>query len=75
VGVTRPVTPELSYFHGRPFRVIGSGRFVDACLERVQDPWLRGLPLVGAVDQFSDSTDVLENTGVARRLLAVYDQA
>jgi hypothetical protein len=75
VGLTRPVTPELSYFHGRPFRVIGSGRFVDACLERVQDPWLRGLPLVGAVDQLVDSTEVLESTGVARRLVAIYDQA
>ena len=74
-GITRPVPPDVSPFHGRPFRVIGSGRFVDACLERVQDPWLRGLPLVGAIDQVVDSTDVLQNAGVARRLASTYDQA
>ena len=71
-GVTRPVPPEVSVFHGRPFRVIASGRFVDACLERVQDRWLRGLPLTGAIDQVVDSTDVVENSGVARRLASTY---
>lgn len=74
-GVTRTVPPDVSLFHGRPFRVLASGRFVDACLERTQDPWLRGLPLIGAVDQVADSTDVLANVGVARRLAAIYDQA
>jgi hypothetical protein len=53
--------------------VLGSGRFVDACLERVQDPRLRGLPVVGAVDQVGDSTDVLENVAVARRLASIYE--
>jgi hypothetical protein len=72
-GVTRPVSPQVSRFHGRPFRVLGSGRFVDACLERVQDPRLRGLPVVGAVDQVGDSTDVLENVAVARRLASIYE--
>lgn len=71
-GVTEPVPPEVSLFHARPFRVIGSGRFVDACLARVQDPWLRGLPLAGGVDQVADSTDVLQNAGVARRLASIY---
>ena len=71
-GVTRLVPPEVSLFHGRPFRVIGSHRFVDACLEQVQDPWLRGLPLVGAIDQVADSTDVLQRAGVARRVASIY---
>jgi hypothetical protein len=72
-GVTRPVAPDVSLFHSRPFRVLGSGRFVDACLEQVQDPWLLGLPLVGALDQVVDSTDVLEDAGRARRLASLYD--
>lgn len=41
LGVTRPVDPTVRLFHSRPFRVLGSHRFVDACLERVSDPWLR----------------------------------
>jgi hypothetical protein len=72
LGVTRTVDPSVRFFHSRPFRVLGSGRFADACLERVTDPWLRSLPLVGAVDQVADSTDVLSYPARARRLAAMY---
>ncbi len=75
LGVTRWVPPDVSPFHGRPFQVLGSGRFVDVCLAEVADPWLRGLPLVGFVDQFVDSTDVLESAGGARRLASWYETA
>jgi uncharacterized protein DUF4037 len=64
LGITEPVDASARLFHSRPFRVLGSGRFVDACLERVQDDWLRELPLTGGVDQISDSTDVAEDPGV-----------
>jgi hypothetical protein len=72
-GVTQPVDEAVGFFHSRPFRVLGSSRFVDACLERVRDPRLRALPLVGAIDQLADSTDFLSSpaTPLARR--AVYD--
>ena len=33
------------------------------CRDRVTDPWLRALPLVGSVDQIVDSTDVLAVAG------------
>jgi hypothetical protein len=58
-------------FYGRPFLVLASSRFVDACLERVRDPWLRSLPPLGAVDQFVDSTDVLAYAARARRTRAL----
>jgi hypothetical protein len=67
LAVTRPVDPGVRLFHSRPFRVLGSARFVDACLERVEDEWLRSLPLVGGIDQFVDSTDVLSSPTMARR--------
>jgi len=61
LAITEPVEGTVRLFHERPFRVIGSSRFVEACVARVEDPWLRSLPLVGAVDQFIDSTDVLSD--------------
>ena len=64
LGVTAPVDETVGLFHDRPFRVLGSARFLDSCLERVTDPWLRSLPLVGAIDQFVDSTDVLSKSDV-----------
>jgi Domain of unknown function (DUF4037) len=74
LGVTAPVDETVDLFHGRPFRVLGSARFVDACLERVADPWLRSLPLVGAIDQFADSTDVLSKNDVFPHARALYER-
>jgi hypothetical protein len=68
LGITEPQDPTVRLFYDRPFLVLGSGRFVDACLDRVGDPRLRALPLIGAVDQFADSTDVLSSGDVARRV-------
>jgi uncharacterized protein DUF4037 len=75
LGVSKPVDPTVRHFHSRPFRVLGSSRFVDACLERVDDAWLRELPLTGGVDQISDSTDVAEDPNVFAKLAALYPSA
>ena len=72
LGITEPVDPSVRLFHVRPFRVLGSSRFVDACLERVRDPWLRSLPLIGGIDQISDSTDVLEDADVFAAAARLY---
>jgi Domain of unknown function (DUF4037) len=72
LGVTAPVDATVRLFHSRPFRVLGSPRFVDACLERVRDPWLRSLPLIGGVDQISDSSDVLEEANVFAAVARLY---
>ena len=71
--LTERVDARVRLFHARPFRVLGSGRFVDACLDRVSEPWLRSLPLVGAIDQFVDSSDVMRSPVTARRAAAMYD--
>jgi len=59
--VTEPVEPAARLFHERPFRVIGADRFAAACLEAIADDALRQLPLVGGVDQWVDSTEVLSH--------------
>jgi Domain of unknown function (DUF4037) len=72
LALTSRVDTTVRLFHGRPFRVLGSGRFVDACLAQVTDPRLKSLPPVGAVDQFVDSTDVLSYPERFRELGNVY---
>ena len=74
-GLTESLDPSVTFFYGRPFRVLSSDRFVRACLRHVGDDWLRGLPLMGSIDQVVDSTDVLEQTAVARTLRALYGDA
>ncbi len=41
LGLTAEVDPTRRPFYGRPFDVVFAERFVAACLERVEDPWLR----------------------------------
>jgi uncharacterized protein DUF4037 len=72
LGLTAEVDPTVRLFHARPFRVLGSGRFVDACLAAVSDEWLLSLPLIGSIDQVADSTDVLSNAELTRRFAALY---
>ncbi len=72
-GITEWVDPTVRPFFGRGFLVLMSDRFVDACLARVTDPWLRALPLVGSVDQLVDSTDVLSVAARAAQLCALYE--
>jgi hypothetical protein len=71
-GFTEPVDPAVRGFHGRGFAVLDAGRFAAACHREVSDPWLRGLPPIGSVDQLVDSTDALSSGGAFRRLRAVY---
>ena len=72
-GIAEWVDPTVRPFFGRGFLVLMSDRFVDACLARVTDPWLRALPLVGSVDQLVDSTDLLSVAARARHLRALYE--
>lgn len=63
----------LRPFHDRPARVLGAGRFAAASLERVDDPVLTRLPLVGAVDQLLDCTDVLAHPALTSPMRCYYD--
>jgi hypothetical protein len=75
LGITREMDTRSRTFHDRPFRVLMAERFVAACLEAVSDERVRALPLVGSVDQFVDSTDVLSDPERARRLRTLYGPA
>jgi hypothetical protein len=73
-GITAPIEATARGFYNRPFRVIGAERFANAIAATVTGEQLRALPPVGSVDQFVDSTDVLANPAVVRRLRAMYER-
>lgn len=61
LGITEPLPARVSNFHNRPFRVIHGERFADALCARITDPAVQRIatrPLIGGIDQFSDSTDL-----------------
>ena len=73
LNLTPPVDPETRLFYKRPFRVLGGDLFAEACLAAIQDERLKEQPLVGSVDQFVDSTDVLSSAHRSRCLTNTFD--
>ena len=59
LGFTPPLDTRIQRFYERPYQVIGASRFTAALREAITDSQLRHLPLTGAIDQFTDSTDAL----------------
>ena len=71
--VTQVLPAKVSPFYDRPFLVIHGGRFAHALREQIGDPLVKQIAekwLIGNVDQFSDSTDLLKK---ARSLRSLYE--
>ena len=66
-GITGPATTS-SYFD-RPFRVIHADRFANTLLDAIGSDTLQGLPMIGGVDQWVDSTDALGQPVELRNLV------
>lgn len=54
-----PSVDPSARLHGRPYLIIRGERFASALRDAITDPDLSARPLVGAIDQFVDSTVVL----------------
>ena len=70
--LTEWIDPAVSDHLQRPARVLMADRFTVAFLRTVTDLALRRLPLVGAVDQAVDSTDLLQAPQNYLRLADLY---
>ncbi|MFD5457560.1 hypothetical protein [Streptomyces olivaceus] len=70
LGLTAPVDPATRPYHARPYRVLHAERFADALTARVTEPAVRALPPTGAVDQFTDSTDLVADPRRTRAVTA-----
>jgi hypothetical protein len=77
LGITEPLPTSVSRFYGRPFLVIHlGGRFADAIRASITDPAVKkiaGGKLIGSIDQFSDSTDILSDPQWRTTLRRLYE--
>ena len=75
LGITRPMPTRAVYFYERPFLVIRGELIAKAIWDAIEDPEVKALPFgVGRVDQFVDSTDVLDSTGRCAALAELYKE-
>jgi len=76
LGLTAPLPTRPRDFYGRPFRVVALHGFADALLARVRDERVRRVAargLIGSLDQFSDSTDLVSHAGWRATLRKLYE--
>ena len=74
LGITEPMDTKVSYFHNRPFLVIGADDFAEAIYATIQDEEVLSLSkYLGGVDQFVNSTDVLSKPDRYPKLRNMYD--
>jgi hypothetical protein len=73
LGITEPLPARVSPFFDRPYQIIHAGRFARALRAAIQSEEVRSLPEhLGSIDQFVDSTDVLDNPGRLKQLKEMY---
>jgi hypothetical protein len=64
------LAPAIGPFWGRPFTVINAEDITAAIRAEITDPALKALPVIGSLDQVSDSTPVTEAPARARAAMA-----
>ncbi|MBA3873916.1 MAG: DUF4037 domain-containing protein [Anaerolineae bacterium] len=74
LGITEALPAKVSDFWGRPFKVIHGEQFASAIKARIQDEAVKRIPVdIGSIDQFSDSTDLIEHMELRGRLKVLYN--
>ncbi|MBI1255940.1 MAG: DUF4037 domain-containing protein [Chloroflexi bacterium] len=75
LGITEPLPTIPSSFHERPYTVIHGEVFAEALRALITDPEVKRIAdksWIGSIDQFSDSTDLRENTSLREGLTRLY---
>jgi Domain of unknown function (DUF4037) len=68
LGIAGPINARTRPFWNRGYPVILADRFAMAIRHEISSGPLLDLPLIGSVDQFADSTDVLAQAHLARAI-------
>jgi len=64
LAITEPLVQTVSQFHERTFSVISMGLFSKTIMAKITNAEIKAIaqrPLIGSIDQFSDSTDMKTN--------------
>jgi Domain of unknown function (DUF4037) len=71
--ITEPLSTEVTDYYSRPYSVIFAERFAHAIKQAIKDPRVKKIAIdIGSIDQFTDSTDVVQDLALIKKLRAVY---
>ncbi len=73
LAITQPLPTQVSLYYERPFLVIHGDNFAQAIHAAITSEEVRALPAnIGALDQWIDSTDILDDVTRFRQLAFMY---
>lgn len=75
LGIAAPLPVTTTSFFNRPFQVISLHGFVEALLDRIEEPEMKRIAsqrCIGGIDQFSDSTDLIGDEEMRTKLRVLY---
>ena len=72
--ITKPMPIKVTKYYDRPYLVIHGDLFANEIRKAIKDPEVKRIKSnVGSIDQFTDSTDVIEDLTLGRSLGTVYE--
>src|SRR6185436_2140967 len=73
--ITKPLSTKTSDYYHRPYLVIFAERFAKAIKQQIKDPAVKKIATdIGAIDQFTDSTNVVEDLKLIQRMRGVWSK-
>lgn len=71
--ITKPLATNTLNYYSRPYSVIHGERFAKAIKQAIKDPTIKRIKTdVGSIDQFTDSTNVIQDLALCKKLRVVY---
>jgi hypothetical protein len=74
LGLTENVSPDISDYYGRPYRVIFGGRYSEALTAKITDPILKEKDKIGSVSHFSDVCQLYDNPVLTQKMKSLYEE-
>jgi hypothetical protein len=72
--ITVPLTESATLYHGRPYLVLGDGRYVQELIKALTNEEVKNIKsLLGSVNQFVDSNDQLNSLVLCKKLKNLYN--
>lgn len=72
LGITKAMNTRVRLFHGRPYKVINAHDIAGAIQNKITDKNLKGLPLVGSINQITNSVPLLEGDDIRLKAITLF---
>lgn len=70
--ITEPMNTKVRDYYRRPYKVLFAGEFAETLFEKITDPVLKEIGLLGSIDQMTNVSAILENNHNIKKMRELY---